>query len=209
MQCRVCGKEFDRSPCPNCGYDASLDRELFPTLCNDGKVLPSPSRPIERPPSEDPAPQPVPEVKSRWNRPFNLLLILAVVIAALFLPRLLREETASPAKAETTAGGSARAIAVPTDAPIKNTMSTTPSLVPTPTEAPSPMLEPTPESTVKPTATPDLTKTLPTWTIDDITYTLDGTTLIISGIGPYLKMNRIDNWSSIQETITEVRIETG
>ena len=46
-------------------------------------------------------PQPVPEVKSRWNRPFNLLLILAVVIAALFLPRLLRAETASPVVAET------------------------------------------------------------------------------------------------------------
>ena len=101
MQCRVCGKEFDRSPCPNCGYDASLDRELFPTLCNDGKVLPSPGRPGERPAAEDAPPQPVPEVKSRWNRPFNLLLILAVVIAALFLPRLLRAETASPAQAET------------------------------------------------------------------------------------------------------------
>ena len=101
MQCRVCGKEFDRSPCPNCGYDASLDRELFPTLCNDGKVLPSPGRPGERPAAEDAVPQPVPEVKSRWNRPFNLLLILAVVIAALFLPRLLRAETASPAQAET------------------------------------------------------------------------------------------------------------
>ena len=101
MQCRVCGKEFDRSPCPNCGYDASGDRAHFPTLWNDGKVLASPGRPGERPASEDAAPQPVPEVKSRWNRPFNLLLILAVVIAALFLPRLLRAETASPVVAET------------------------------------------------------------------------------------------------------------
>ena len=101
MQCRVCGKEFDRSPCPNCGYDASGDRAHFPTLWNDGKVLASPGRPGERPVSEDAVPQPVPEVKSRWNRPFNLLLILAVVIAALFLPRLLRAETASPAQAET------------------------------------------------------------------------------------------------------------
>ena len=33
MQCRVCGKEFDRSPCPNCGYDASLDRELIIRGC--------------------------------------------------------------------------------------------------------------------------------------------------------------------------------
>ena len=101
MQCRVCGKEFDRSPCPNCGYDASGDRAHFPTLWNDGKVLASPGRPGERPVSEDAVPQPVPEVKSRWNRPFNLLLILAVVIAALFLPRLLRAETASPVVAET------------------------------------------------------------------------------------------------------------
>ena len=101
MQCRVCGKEFDRSPCPNCGYDASGDRAHFPTLWNDGKVLASPGRPGERPVSEDAVPQPVPEVKSRWNRPFNLLLILGVVIAALFLPRLLRAETASPAQAET------------------------------------------------------------------------------------------------------------
>ena len=106
MQCRVCGKEFDRSPCPNCGYDASMDRELFPTLCNDGKVLPSPGRPGARPAAEDAPPQPGPKKKSRWNRPFNLLLILVVVIAALILPRLLRETPtlaaeSSPSPAET------------------------------------------------------------------------------------------------------------
>ena len=106
MQCRVCGKEFDRSPCPNCGYDASLDRELFPTLCNDGKVLPSPGRPGERPAAEDAPPQPGPKKKSHRKRLFLLFLIPGAVIAALLLPGLLRETPtpaaeSSPSPAET------------------------------------------------------------------------------------------------------------
>ena len=149
MQCRVCGKEFDRSPCPNCGYDASGDRAHFPTLWNDGKVLASPGRPGERPVSEDAVPQPVPEVKSRWNRPFNLLLILAVVIAALFLPRLLRAETASPAQAET-----ASPLVAETASPV---VAETAS--PVVAETASPVVEETASPVVEETASPVVAET--------------------------------------------------
>ncbi len=44
MKCRVCGKDSKVFPCPRCGFDASQDRELYPTLQNDGRKLSSVNR---------------------------------------------------------------------------------------------------------------------------------------------------------------------
>lgn len=37
MRCNICGNVFGGVLCSRCGYDASQDREQFPTFTNDGK----------------------------------------------------------------------------------------------------------------------------------------------------------------------------
>ncbi len=83
MRCRVCGTEATEFPCPHCGFDASQDRELYPTLQNDGRQLSSAS--LHRSNWEGYAPQQPRGKASRRVLPLLLVLLLGLAGILLYL----------------------------------------------------------------------------------------------------------------------------